>query len=407
MLTGMGRTPRPSRLRALAALSLAGTGVLAGCQSSPSASTTTLRDVSAATVVHPDGSSETATDGTTLGAGDVVRTDPHGHADLVTGDRTVSVESDAVVAVVDAAHQQLRHGSVVVDALAGPALRLDVAGLAVTTPTGAAVRADRFVTIRIGALAGHADIVSDTGRRLRVDALYQAMAGGGDALPDTTTPLQLTDDAAEAHAVPELVRDDETLDSLARGIDEAGGSPQHVVTTAWTGQLAPAPPRAAPSERVLPAVIATAGPTDGQQVRYQHAVADRRAGGSWGVVAHLVGVQASAVVDALAAAEKTARGSGLGSAGQILAAGQQTGPGPTTPRGGGSGTTTPSPTDTGSGQPKGGGGGGGGGPTPTPSPTPSPSPSSGGGGGLVGGLLGVVPTASPTPSSGPLLHLGG
>ena len=122
-----------------------------------------------------------------------------------------------------------------------------MAGLAVAIPAGSAIRAERSVTVRVAALAGRADVTSAAGRTLTIDSLHQAMVGG-DALPDNTTPLQLTDDDGEAHAVPDLVRDDETLNGLASGIDSTGPATARVVASSWHGPLS-APPGLGRAER--------------------------------------------------------------------------------------------------------------------------------------------------------------
>ena len=266
-----------------AVASLAAAPFLTGCSSSVSAASTTLRGVLTATVVHTDGSIRPAVDGLKLRPGDVVRTGGRGRAELVTQDRVVYVGSRASVQVVDGDHQVLRAGAVVVDAQRGPELHTQLAGLAVTTRGGSAVRAERSVTSRIATLAGSADVQSSAGRRLTIAGLHQAVVGG-DALPDTTTPLRLTDDDGEARAVPDLVRDDQSLNGLARGIDSTGPSTTHVVAANFSGSLA-APRGVGRSERLLPAVIAATGSTAGVRDRYQRAVDFRMAGGSWGVIA--------------------------------------------------------------------------------------------------------------------------
>jgi hypothetical protein len=220
--------------------------------------------------------------------------------------------------------------------------------------------------------------------------LRQAVIGG-DALPDATTPLRLTDDDGEAHAVPELVHDDEALNSLARGIDGTGASTATVVTAAWHGPLTRTPSGVGRSERVLPVVIATAGPASDATRRYHSAVALRSAGGSWGVVAHLLGVGAARVVEELALLEKTQKPGSIGNARQILAAIARA-----------SGSTVAAGRQGGGGGSNTGGGGGsdgsGGGTNPTPSPTPSASQNPLD---TVGQTVGQVLSLVPTPTSSP------
>ena len=393
-----GRRARGAAL--LAAMATAALPLVTGCSSSVAAAPTALRGVLDAVVVHADGSSRPATDGLTVRPGDVVRTGRDGRAELVTQDRVVYVGSQAAVQVVDGAHQVLRVGSVVADAQHGPGLDLQVASLDVTAPQGSAVRAERSVTSRIAALAGSADVRSSAGRHLTIDALFQAIVGG-DALPDSTTPLRLTDDDGEAHAVPALVRDDETLNGLARGIDSTGPSTARVVAAGWSGPALTAPRGVGRSERLLPAVIAASGSGAGARVRYGRAVDYRKAGGSWGVIARLLGVGAQNVVATLAAFERTQPPGRIGNVAAVLAsAGGGT-------AGGGAGSGSGS----GSGRPGGAGtgnGSGNGGSSPSPSPSPSPT-------GPVGTVVGTVdntvgdvlsllpsPSPSPTRASNPL-----
>jgi hypothetical protein len=380
----------------LAAGSLVAAPFLTGCSSSVASATTSLRGVLAATVVHTDGSSRPAINGLALHPGDVVRTGDGGRAELVTQKRVVYVGSDAAIQVVDGLHQVLRAGAIVADAQAGPDLDLTVASLDVSVPAGSATRAERSVTSRIAALAGPTDVRSTAGRRLTIDVLHQAVVGG-DALPDTTTPLRLTDDDGEAHAVPTLVRDDETLNGLARGMDSTGPSTARVITASADFTTQPAPSGVGRSERLLPAVIAATGSSSGAEQRYTRAVDYRKAGGSWGVIAHLLGVQARNVVATLAAFERTQPPGRIGSVSAVLASAG------IAPDGGGThatdgtrrtgGSRQGSDTADNGGQPSGG-------------PSPSPSPSSSGPVGTVldtvndtvGDVLSLLPKPTPSPT---------
>jgi hypothetical protein len=398
----MGQTVHPG-LRArgfalLAAGSMAAAPFLAGCSGSVASATTTLQGVLVATVVHADGSSRPAIDGLKLRPGDVVRTGGGGRAELVTQNRIVYVGSQAAVQVVDGLHQVLRAGAIVADAQHGPDLDLGVASLDIRVPSGSATRAERSVTSRIAALAGATDVRSAAGRRLTIQALHQAVVGG-DALPDDTTALRLTDDDGEAHAVPTLVRDDETLNGLARGMDSTGPSTARVITASADFSTQPAPSGVGRSERLLPAVIAATGASSGAELRYNRAVDYRKAGGSWGVIAHLLGVQARGVVATLAAFERTQPPGRIGSVSAVLAS---AGVGPdqttvTSTRGGdgtGNGSNTNGNGDN-SGQSTGG---------PTPSPSPSPSASGpvarvvGTVNDTVGEVLSLLPKPSPSPT---------
>jgi len=385
----MGQSAHPGRTRAaIAAVGVVAATTITGCSSSLASATTVLTGVTGASVVHKDGSTAAAVDGLRLRPGDVVRTGTGGRAELVTRARHVYVGSQASVQVLDGEHQQLRHGAMVVDAQGGSSLSLRVAGLEVTAPAGTALRAERSVTVRLGALAGTSHVVSSTGRSLDLASLHQVVVGG-DALPELTMPLRLTDDDGESHAVPVLVHDDESLVGLARGIDGTGAATARVVTAAWRGPSARTPAGVARSERVLPVVIAAAGPPADAVHRYRSAVAMRTAGASWGVVAHLLGVGASRVVDELAVLQRTQAPGTIGNAQQVLAAIAD-----------GAGLSGRGHTAGGGQQTSGGGGGGGGGgshPRPTPSPSSSPQPldpvSQ-----TVSQVLSLVPTPTSTPT---------
>src|SRR4051794_28918990 len=389
----MGQSAHPGRTRAaIAAVGVAAAATITSCSGSLSSATTTLTAVAGASVVHTDGSTVAAVDGLRLRPGDVVRTGPSGRAELVTRARHVYVGSEASVQVIDGEHQQLRHGAVVVDAQRGSGLTLRVAGLDVSAPAGTALRAERSVTMRLGALAGAARVVSSTGRSLDLAALHQVVVGG-DALPDATTPLRLTDDDGESHAVPVLVHDDESLVGLARGIDGTGAATAKIVTASWHGPSTRTPVGVARSERVLPVVIAAAGPSPDAIRRYRAAVALRTAGASWGVVAHLLGVGASRVVDELAALQRTQPPGSIGNVRQVLAAitsGGAAGPGV---RGAGVGGQH---SGNGNGNGNGNGGGGANSPQPTPSPSASKQPLD-----TVGQTVRQVLSLVPTPTSSP------
>src|SRR3954454_3671309 len=301
----MGQSAHPGRTRAaIAAVGVVAATTITGCSSSLASATTVLTGVTGASVVHKDGSTAAAVNGLRLRPGDVVRTGTGGRAELVTRARHVYVGSQASVQVLDGDHQQLRHGAMVVDPQGGSTLSLRVAGLEVTAPAGTALRAERSVTVRLGVLAGASHIVSSAGRSLDLASLHQVVVGG-DALPELTTPLRLTDDDGESHAVPVLVHDDESLVGLARGIDGTGAATARVVTAAWRGPSARTPAGVARSERVLPVVIAAAGPPADAAHRAGSAVAMRTAGASWGVVAHLLGAGGSRVVDLLGVLQRT------------------------------------------------------------------------------------------------------
>jgi len=379
-------TFRSSRAGAVAAAcGLLVAGTVTGCGSSLSAATTTLHGVIDASVVHANGAVVTAVDGLRLRRGDVVRTGSAGRAELQTRGRVIYQGSDAAVQMIDGARADLRHGAVVVDAQHGPGLSMSMAGLQVGAGSGSALRAERGVTVRLGALAGTVGVDSQTGRHLQITSLSQAIVGG-DALPDSTaaSPLRLTDDDGEAHAVPVLVRDDLALNSLAAGIDNTGDSTVRLVTAAWHSVLETLPSGVGRSEQVLPVVIAAAAGGD-TQAGYQTALSLRQHGASWGVIAHRLHTTSSAVLAALSAFEK---GAATGQVGTVPAALAFLSGGGSDP-GAGSGSGT------------GGGGGGhhGHGPSSQPHPTASPSSSPDVVGGTIDRVLKLLPTPVPTPTS--------
>jgi len=381
-------TARSARTGAVAlAFALAVAGTVTGCGSPLSAATTTLTGVIDASVVHANGAVVTAVDGLRLRRGDVVRTGPAGRAELLTRGRVIYQGSQAAVQMIDGGRAELRHGAVVVDAQHGPGLSMSMAGLAVAARSGSALRAERGVTVRLGALAGSVGVDSQTGRHLQITPLSQAIVGG-DALPDSTdaSPLRLTDDDGEAHAVPALVRDDLALNSLAAGIDNTGDSTVRVVTAAWHAGLEALPSGVGRSEQVLPVVIAAAAGGDTQS-GYHDAVALRQHGASWGVVAHRLHTTSAAVLAALSAFEKGAATGQVGTVPAALAF-----------LSGGTGNGSSAGTGTGSG----GGGnhhGSGSSSSPQPHPTASPSSSPDVVGGTIDRVLKLLPTPLPTPTS--------
>jgi len=379
-------TSRTSRAGAVAlACGLLVAGTITGCGSPLSAATTTLHGVVDASVVHANGAVVTAVDGLRLRRGDVVRTGAHGRAELQARGRIIYEGSDAAVQMIDGARADLRHGAVVVDAQHGPGLSMSLAGLQVSTGSGSAVRAERAVTVRLGALAGSVGVDSLTGRHLEITPLSQAIVGG-DALPDTTadSPLRLTDDDGEARAVPVLVRDDLALNSLAAGIDNTGDSTVRLVTAAWHSGLETLPNGVGRSEQVLPVVIAAAAGGD-VKAGYATAVALRQHGASWGVVAHRLHTTSAAVLAALSVFEK---GAATGQVGTVSSALDFLSGGGA--NGNGSGTDGTS---------GGSHGGHGSSPSPQPHPTASPSSSPDVVGGTIDRVLKLLPTPVPTPTS--------
>jgi hypothetical protein len=285
----MGRTGHPVLALGTAAIVVAavGTSVALTRDDVPIAKApTTVAQVHGAVVVSVAGASEPARNGARIPNGAVVRTGRHGSAELVTRGRTVYVSHSAAIEIVDGAHQQLRTGTAVYDAVHGDGLRVDVAGDQLIVPTGSAIEAQRSVAVQIGALSGPAQVTSSTARQVTVRSLTQAVLNG-DALSASTSPLHLDDGVyGVARAVPDLVDADLRLKTLAAGIDATGAGESSVISATWHGPTAAIPHAAPRSEQVLPIVIAdaTSTPDLNAQQRYQKVVTMRAGGGSWAVV---------------------------------------------------------------------------------------------------------------------------
>ena len=373
------------RLGHTAALSLVA-GVLAGCASSGAASVTVLGAVSAAVVVAPDGGVSTAYSGERLVAGAEVRTGADGGAVLLTAGRSTWLGPDAALLVRSGIAATLRSGAALVDARNGPRITVAVGDVSVSSGNHAVLRLERGYTVRVGVLAGSAAVTSIVGRRLDVPELYQVIATG-DALPGTPSPLVLVDDAAEQALGLPVVTDDLALRSLARGIDAA--DPRRDVVSVVQVALQVLDPLSLPrdrsaSEAVLPVAIArSTGGAPAFPQRYASAVALRDAGGSWGVVADLLGTTALRTGEALGSLEQTLPTltalpiiSGAVGGGGTLVPG---GPGGGGPSASAVPTSTPTPSPTRSG---------------SRSPAPSPSPSASG---LLSQLVTTVQHLLPTP----------
>jgi hypothetical protein len=294
-----GRSALPQGLLALAVMA-AGVVVVATDDSTPVArAETTLGTFHDVKIVSAAGVVREAFVGQQLVNGDIITTGRHGAADLITRNRVTMLGRSAALVVKNGGLQQLRTGTAVIDALRGPGINLDISGNIVSIPHGSGTEAIRGVSVRVGALAGPAQITSPSGRRLALPALSQAVLSG-DALPGATTPLHLTDSVEEGRVAHRLVNDDLALKTLARGIDTTGRSTARIIAASWSGTTQPVPNRVRRSERVLPVLIADATRGGSAQQRYNNAVSWRAQGGSWGVVLHLLSGRATAVESRLA-----------------------------------------------------------------------------------------------------------
>jgi len=349
----------------LAAGSLLASVGLSACGTDTAKAATVVRDARAATLQLADGSTRSVTDGTKVPRGAVVSTAPGGSASLVTAGRVVLLGSDTAVAVLDGRREQLRKGLVMVDGRRSGDLQLDAGAATVTTVRGALTRVERDALLRVASFRRTASVRA-AGRRARVtvDALHQVQVPYG-GLPGRVTALGLTRDTWERRYALDLVTRDIDLGNLAAGLDTNADS------TAAVGAVLPASYRtAAPlqsgepaSEQTLGFLVAKAVHGDAQRT-YDRVRQLREEGGSWGVVATLVGADVAAVsaaLDTILAPQQPVLaaepGSGQVDVGSLIGGGLPTGSGG--PGAGGSSSPAPKP-----------------GSSPVPSRTPSPRPSS-------------------------------
>ncbi|MDQ1688301.1 MAG: hypothetical protein QOK42_1276 [Frankiaceae bacterium] len=405
-----GASSRPAALLPVLPVVLAAVG-LAGCgHDSPSGTTiTAVRD---AVVVAADGSTSAATVGRKLQTGEALRTSASNlisSAILSTGGREAILGYDTLYYVrPDGA--ELRRGALIVDGRSGPHANLDVGPVKVDLGRGGVVRMERTAAVRVGVLAGSAQVSAIGGGHLSVPSYRQVLVVGR-VLPRQAAPLVLTDDSAERRVVPDLVADDQSLQRTALALDSGPDAGALVAAATREGFVSPASftgePAVAPalagqggrastttSEVALPVAIGRAARgTDKAAVAQATRLAFtlRQQDGSWGVVARLVGTTSSGV----SAAIDALLGSGLtGPSGPIT--GPTGGPVITLP---GGPTHTPDPSTPGSPSEH---------PTTSPRPTksPTPKPSSSGTVDDVKDVVGrLVPT--PIPSLAQLPLIGG
>jgi hypothetical protein len=372
--------------------------VLSGCGADNNAAVTRITAAADANVSTPAGQTVPARPGLILHAGDEVRTGTDGAVVLATGGRMSYLGGQGSYVVGDGGDGLLRRGAFVVDGRKGPALRVD-AGVVTARIGRSAVRIERGFTVRVGVLEGRAITVTgdsaDGVANMMLPVLYQVVVAGR-GLTDPT-PLALTDDDAERIVAPDLVGDDLALTRTATALD-SGPEGRAIVTAVAADGLTRLHSPTHVSETALPMAMARAVTTNRTafQEQYRKASAYRTAGGSWGVVARLVGTDATATgraIDALLA--------GVPAAATVLAVAPVGPAGPAvrggSPRSPGSGNPSPSPGDSSSQLP------GGGGSPPPVSPSPSPGPVQA----VVNGLIGVLPPVLPGSSRQPCQSLLG
>ncbi|MGZ6791659.1 MAG: hypothetical protein ACXVFV_01810 [Mycobacteriales bacterium] len=362
----------------------------------PASAATTVASVRNAVIRLADGTERTAAVGDRLPRGAQLRTGTDGGAQLSTAGREVYVGALSTVDVRDGVSQSLERGQVMVDARRGPRLSLATRAGDVTAASGALVRVETLaVFLRTGVFDGAAD-VTPLGRRLTtpVPALHQVQVPYA-GTPGPVTALALRDDRWEARLAADLVGADQDLTRLA---DSLGGASGAALVTAAPAALrtTPAAPGAARGEQALAVALAQAATVGSDPADTLATISSARGyGGSWGVIAALVGARVTAVSALLDGALGPMTD---GSGGSTTVAGRlpslqellQPQAGPTVPAGSG-GTPAPTPTPTPSrpsGGSGGGSGGGGGGGTPPPGLVT----------GLVDTVLGLLPTLSPSPS---------
>jgi hypothetical protein len=394
-VNGPGRSDRRLRLAGslcVAAVTLTVIGaLLTGCGSGKNSAITRVVKAANAQVVTAAGQTMAARSGAVLHAGDQIRTGVDGAAVLATGERRSYLGGQASYTVRSRSAGVLDKGAFVVDARHGPALSI-TSGPVTARIDRAAARIEHGFAQRVGVLGGRGiSLLGDAANgpaQMTLPSLYQVVVAGRGLT--AKTPLALTDDDAERLVVPDLVSDDIQLTRTAAALD-SGAEGRAIVRLASQGGLRSA---GSASETALSIAMARAvggATTSGVQLArgFQRALGLREDGGSWGVVARLVGTDATATGRAL-----NALLAGVPSAGTVLVAA------PVAP----TNTATGNPNQSGgSGGRAGGGGGNGSGPSggPSPSPTPSPTPSPGSPvQQVVEGVLGLLPPLTP-PSGRP------
>ncbi len=256
-----------------------------------------------AVLVMSDGRRRPAVQGETVPGGATVEAGRSG-AVLATADREVHLYPAASVTVLDGVRQVLTAGSVIVDASDAPGLDLDTAAAAVSTRDGALVRVDGGPLTRIGVLStrgggsGTGADVRATGRRAatEVSEYYQVQVATG-ALPGATTPLLLTGDDYELALARDLVLADRTLNQIRRTLVGTAVEGRAVLTALRSAvpDGAGSPSSVPDTERALAFLVASSTSGGSQSERFARVSELRSAGGSWGVVAAIVGATVDAV----------------------------------------------------------------------------------------------------------------
>ena len=285
---------------------------------------TVLEQGRGAALVLPDGTSRPAVEGERVPRGATVEAGTAG-AVLQTRDRRTYLGQATAVTVRDGARQWLRKGYVMVDATDAPGLELATDAAVVEAAEDSLVRVVAGPLVRVGVLRGASATVRATGRRASTDVprYYQAQVASG-GLPSAASPLLLVGDRFERDLARELYDADRDLNALARRLDTAGaagpavlsvlratvsdlpaGSDLPVGSDAPAGSDAsarsdlPVVDGAPDSERALGFLLARAVAPAAPAPAYVEVRGLRTAGGSWGVVAAIVGASPNDVSGAL------------------------------------------------------------------------------------------------------------
>ena len=294
------RNRRLSVGAAALAASLVAVGALTVWAPDPAAADTVVAVAQDAQIVSPGGEVHPARPGDTVPHGATVRTTRTGQAMLLTARRETWIGAASALRVDDGVRQGLTAGSVMVDARRAAGLTLATDAAAVTLARGALVRVERGPMLRVAQFAGASSVVPN-GRRAStaVAALHQVQVARG-GLPGPVTALALTSDRWERAMVGDLVGEDADLTNLAAGLDGPGAAGQAVLAVLPVGlqSLSPAAVGAPRSEQALAWGIAAAGPTAESTTltgRYAQVRRFRSEGGSWAVVARLVGADVAGI----------------------------------------------------------------------------------------------------------------
>lgn len=272
----------------------AATVALVAHTADPATADTYVTSVHNAVIRLADGSERPAEVGDQLPKGSQLRTGERGGAQLVTDGRSVYVGAVSTIDVLDGVRQKLQRGQVMVDSRKGARLELATLAGEVASRAGALTRVETAAVLRLGVFEGSATITA-TGRRASttVPALHQVQVPYG-YLPGQVTALALTGDSWESRLASALVNADQDLQHLAASLGGTDGVRLLRVAPAVL-RTSPVPPAGAGrGEEALSVALAQASGRD-VAATYSEVREARTEGGSWGVVAAIVGAQVSRV----------------------------------------------------------------------------------------------------------------